>query len=339
MTGERPDLGRFTRAVNSVCRQLGLRPLERLIVDDPERLIPVHDMAVLIRPPRHTVPRGAVQFEAAPQVADFTDEHPVCQDAADRPESPRPAEPRRHAALTHAAGDFLEADRLGQVGLKDEAHRLRLLGMNREPLLPVGGLHDAIAVGRRPAGPAAFLVPLHEPLAGPLGEHAAVVGGDDELHATRQRVRPLGDAHHFDAVLLQVFDEDVRLRRPAEAVVLVDVELVDPAGFGFLHEPQKLGPAARGASGFRLVDEVLERPARRTLAGLDLHGDARAVVLGMAGVPGVEGVVLAAARAALTVPTASCWMPLCRDHSRHLRLVQDSTACRARGGAPLPVRR
>ncbi|MCZ7632942.1 MAG: hypothetical protein M5U20_05615 [Phycisphaerales bacterium] len=108
--GERPDLRRFTRAVNAIRGKLRLRSLERLIVDDAQRLVAVHDVAVLIRPARHAVPRGPVELEAAPQVADFTDQHPVRQDAADRPESPRPAEPRRHAALTHAAGDLLEAD-------------------------------------------------------------------------------------------------------------------------------------------------------------------------------------------------------------------------------------
>ncbi|MCZ7632943.1 MAG: hypothetical protein M5U20_05620 [Phycisphaerales bacterium] len=124
-------------------------------------------------------------------------------------------------------------------------------------------------------------MPLHQPLAGALGEHAAVVGGDDELHATGQRVRALGDAHHFDAVLFEILDEHVRLGRPAEAVVLVDVELVDAAGFGFVHEAEQFRAAARRAACFRLVDEVLKGFARSPFARLNLHGDARAVVLGV----------------------------------------------------------
>ncbi len=275
MAREWADFLCLARAVDSVGRELRLGALERLIVNDAKRLVTVDDVSIFIGPARHPPSRAAIELEAASQVAHFADEHGVGQDAAHGPESPRSAESCGHAARPHATRHFLEADGLGEVRLEDETHRLGFLFVDGQPLLAILALNDAVAVGRRTARPASLAVALHESGPRALGEHAAVVGGDDELHATGQRVRPFGHAHHFDAVLFEILDEHVRLGGAAEPVVLVDVELSDASRLGFLHQPQQFGTPALRATGLRLVDEVAQFLPGGALARLYLNRHAR----------------------------------------------------------------
>ncbi|MBE7508556.1 MAG: hypothetical protein HS101_20050 [Planctomycetia bacterium] len=125
-------------------------------------------------------------------------------------------------------------------------------------------------------------MPLDQTVARPLRQHTAIVCRDDELHAASQRVRAFSHAYDFDAVLFEVFDQNVRFGGAAEAIKFVDVEPFDAAGFRFRNQLQQFGPSACRAACLRFVDEVLERLARRLLARIDLNGDACAVILRVA---------------------------------------------------------
>ncbi|MFO0840670.1 MAG: hypothetical protein U1D55_19345 [Phycisphaerae bacterium] len=149
---ERPQFGHAARKVHCVRGKLRLCPLERRIVNQPQRFVTLDRVPVHFVVLRNAPTRCPVQLEAPTQEPDFADQHPVDDDAADSAAAPRAAETCRNAAFPQAVGNLPESHRLREVRLKDEPYGFGLFRMDRQSLLSIFAGDDAVAVGRRPAG-------------------------------------------------------------------------------------------------------------------------------------------------------------------------------------------
>ena len=114
--------------------------------------------------------------------------------------------------------------------------------------------------------------------------------GDDQLHAAGELVLALGDTDDLDAAVFQLCDDRAGFREvAAQAVILVNVEPVELAGFGIGQQQEQGFAAGQGPSAPCPVNVFPPfLPGQSAAARFDLDLDAGPAVLGVAAVPRVD---------------------------------------------------